>query len=45
MLHLCKVLMQSIDTNSIMYKIEAQSVYESFYKEKEFFEFSNYLKS
>ena len=30
------------DTDSIMYKIEAENVYEDFYKDKELFDFSNY---
>ena len=29
------------NTDSLMYKIEAENVYEDFYKDKELFEFSN----
>ena len=32
------------DTNSLMHKIEAENVYEDFYKDKELFEFSNCAK-
>ena len=32
------------DTNSLMYKIEAENVYEDFYKIKELLDFSNYPK-
>ena len=32
------------DTYSLMYKIEAENVYEEFYKDKELFDFSNYPK-
>ena len=33
-----------IDADSIMYKIETENVYEDFHKDKELFDFSNYLK-
>ena len=29
------------DIDGLMYKIEAQNIYEDFYKDKELFEFSN----
>ena len=32
------------NTDSLMYKIEAENVYEDFYKDKELFEFSNLPK-
>ena len=32
------------DTNSLVYKIEAENVYEDFYKDKELFDFGNYPK-
>ena len=32
------------DSDSLMYKIEAENVYEDFYKDKELFDFSNYPK-
>ena len=32
------------DTNSLMYKIEAENVYEDFYKIKELLDFSSYPK-
>ena len=30
------------DTDGLIYKIEAENVYEDFYKDKELFNFSNY---
>ena len=33
-----------IDTDSLMYKIEAENVYEDFRKDEELFDFSNYPK-
>ena len=33
-----------IDTDSLVYKIGAENVYEDFYKDKELFDFSNYQK-
>ena len=32
------------DTDSFIYKIEAENVYENFYKDKTLFDFSNYPK-
>ena len=32
------------DTDSLIYYIEAENVYEDFYKDKELFDFSNYPK-
>ena len=32
------------DTDSLMYKIETENVYEDFYKSKELFDFRNYSK-
>ena len=32
------------DTHSIMYKSEAEDVYENFYEDKKLFDFSNYPK-
>ena len=32
------------DCDSRMYKIEAENVYEDFYKDRELFDFSNYPK-
>ena len=39
-----KVKMLLIDANNHMYKIGVGYVYEDFYKDKEFFGFSNYPK-
>ena len=39
-----KAEMLLTDTDSIMYKIEGEHVYEDFYNYKELFDFSNYLK-
>ena len=30
------------DTDSLLYKIKAENIYEDFYKDKELFDFSNY---
>ena len=39
-----KAEMLLTDTDSLMYKIEAENVYEDFYKDKELFDLSNYPK-
>ena len=39
-----KVHILLTDTDSLIYKIEAENVYEDFYKDKELFELSNYPK-
>ena len=39
-----KAEMLLTDNNSLMYKIEAENVYEDFYKDKELFDFSDYSK-
>ena len=33
-----------IDTDSLMFKIKAENIYEDFYKDKELLDFSNYSK-
>ena len=32
------------DTDSLIYEIKSENVYKQFYKQKDFFDFSNYLK-
>ena len=39
-----KAEMMLTDTDSIMYKIETENVYEGLYKDNELFDFSNYSK-
>ena len=39
-----KAEMLLTDTDSLMYKIEIENVYEDFYKSKELFDFRNYSK-
>ena len=38
----CLYEMLPRETDSHMYKIEAENIYEDFYKDKELFDFSNY---
>ena len=42
--HVDKAEMLLADDDSLIYKTEAKNVYESFYKDKEIFDFSNYPK-
>ena len=39
-----KAEMLLTDTDSLTYKVEAENVYENFCKNKELFDFGNYLK-
>ena len=40
----CLYEMLPRETDSHMYKIEAENIYEDFYRDKELFDFSNYQK-
>ena len=42
--HVDKAEMWLLDTDSLMYKIEAENIYEDFYKDKDLLNFSNYPK-
>ena len=40
-----KAEMLLTDTDSLVYETETENIYEDFYKYKELFDFSNYLKN